>query len=82
MTLGAEWSKSDRRGEISWYPFYVESKKEWYKWTYLQTRNTGLENELLVAGGEELEGMDSYGVWDRHVHTAIFQMDNQQGPTV
>ena len=22
------------------------------------------------------------GVWDRHVHTAIFKMDNQQGPTV
>ena len=21
-------------------------------------------------------------VWDRHVHTAIFAMDNQQGPTV
>ena len=22
------------------------------------------------------------GVWDRHVHTAIFKKDNQQGPTV
>ena len=22
------------------------------------------------------------GVWDWHVHTAIFKMDNQQGPTV
>ena len=22
------------------------------------------------------------GVWDRHVHTAMFKMDNQQGPTV
>ena len=21
-------------------------------------------------------------VWDGHVHTAIFKMDNQQGPTV
>ena len=28
------------------------------------------------------EGRDSYGVWDGHVHTAIFKMDNQQGPTV
>ena len=27
-------------------------------------------------------GRDSYGVWDGHVHTAIFKMDNQQGPTV
>ena len=24
---------------------------------------------------------DSQGVWDGHVHTAIFKMDNQQGPT-
>ena len=22
------------------------------------------------------------GVWDRHVHTAIFKVDSQQGPTV
>ena len=22
------------------------------------------------------------GVWDRHVHTAIFKMENQQGPTL
>ena len=22
------------------------------------------------------------GVWDGHVHTAIFKIDNQQGPTV
>ena len=27
-------------------------------------------------------GRDSKGVWDGHVHTAIFKMDNQQGPTV
>ena len=25
---------------------------------------------------------DSKGVWDGHVHTAVFKMDNQQGPTV
>ena len=23
----------------------------------------------------------SQGVWDGHVHTAVFKMDNQQGPT-
>ena len=25
---------------------------------------------------------DRLGIWDGHVHTAIFKMDNQQGPTV
>ena len=29
-----------------------------------------------------MEGRDSWGVWDGHVHTAIFKMDNQQGPTI
>ena len=24
----------------------------------------------------------SWGVWGGHVHTAVFKMDNQQGPTV
>ena len=24
---------------------------------------------------------DSWGVWDGHIYTAAFKMDNQQGPT-
>ena len=44
-----------------------------HKKTYLQNRLT--ENELMVTrGGRDL--------WDRHGHTAIFKMDNQQRPTV
>ena len=27
-------------------------------------------------------GKDRLGVWDGHVHTATFKIDNQQGPTV
>ena len=38
-----------------------------------------IENELMVAGGEGW-GKGELG-WDGHVHTAIFKMDNQQGPT-
>ena len=33
---------------------------------------------LVVAMGR----MDGWGVWDGHVHTATFKMDDQQGPTV
>ena len=29
-----------------------------------------------------MEGGGEQGVWDLHVHTAIFKMDNQQGPVV
>ena len=33
-------------------------------------------------GVGEDEGKEYLGSWDRHVHTAIFKMGNQQGPTV
>jgi len=28
------------------------------------------------------EGRDRLGVWGQHAHTAVFKIDNQQGPTV
>ena len=28
-----------------------------------------------------LQGRDSWGVWDGHVHMAMFKIDSQQGPT-
>jgi len=28
-----------------------------------------------------VRGGDNQGVWDGQVHTAVFKMDNQQGPT-
>ena len=61
---------SQRRRSIVWHPLYVESKKKWYTWTYLQNRErlTDLEKELMVAGGK------GQGVWDGHVHAAIFKM--------
>ena len=35
----------------------------------------------MVAWGR-IGGRDSQGVWDGHVHTALFKMDNREGPTV
>ena len=47
----------------------------------LQTRKrlTDLEDELMVAcrSGQR----DSWGVWDRHVHSILFHVDNHRGPT-
>ena len=36
-------------------------------------------NLWLLRG--RMRGRDRSRVWDEHVHTAIFKMDNQQGPT-
>ena len=76
-----KWSKSDRERQISYDIAYMPNLKKWYKWTYLQNRNrfTDLENKLMVTGGV---GRDRLGVWDWHVHTTIFKIDNPQGPTV
>ena len=38
-------------------------------------RLTNMEKELMVAVGGG--GRDSYGVWDGHLQTAVFKMDNQ-----
>ena len=27
-------------------------------------------------------GRDSWGIWEEHVHTAMFEMDNQQGTSL
>ena len=34
------------------------------------------------VGGAMVGGRDRLGVWDGSVPTAIFKIDNQQGPTV
>ena len=47
----------------------------------IRNRLTDLENELMIAGGR-MRGRDSLGVWDGHVHSGTFKMDNQQGHTV
>ena len=56
------------------------------KRTYLQSRSglTDLENVPMVARGNVRwgAGRNSLGVWDGHIHTTIFKMDNQQGPTI
>ena len=41
-----------RQRNIVWHLFHGESKKKWYKWTYLQNRNrlADFKNDLIVAG--------------------------------
>ena len=36
----------------------------------------------LLGAGERTWVKDSQGVWEGHVHTAVFKMGNQQGATV
>ena len=49
--------------------------------TQNRNRLTDLENKFLTAK-VGMGQRDNYGVWDGHIHTAVFKMHNQQGPTV
>ena len=46
-----------------------------------QKQNHRLREPTYGCWGNE-KGTDSQGAWDGHVHTAVFEMDSQQGPTV
>ena len=74
--------KEVRERQIPCDTAYMWNLKKWYKWTYLRKGNrvTDVESELMVTRGEG--GRHKLGDWDWHVQTAIFKMDNQQGPTV
>ena len=55
-------------------------QSERWLWFYgLRAAWFRLRDPACVSQGE---GRDSSGVWDGHVHSAIFRMGSQQGPTV
>ena len=41
-----------------------------------------LRDRIYGYRGKGGDKRDRLGVWDRHVHTVLFKMVNQQGPTV
>ena len=77
-----KWSKLDRERQIPYDIAYMWNLKKWYKWTYLQNRNTHRLKERIYGYQGEKRGRARSAVWDRHVYTTIFKIDNQQGPTV
>ena len=48
-----------------------------YKTETDSQRNYGCQGGRMRTG--QLQGK---GVWNGHVHTAVFKIDNQQGPSV
>ena len=49
---------------------------------YKTETSSDLENKLMVTKGQRWGGEDKLGVWVWYIHTPIFKVDNQQGPTV
>ena len=72
------WVKSDRE-EIAYDTLYMWNLKRNDTNELTKQKQT---HRLMVAWGKDRGEEISYGVWDGHVHTAIFKIDNQQGTTV
>ena len=75
-------NKSEREIQIPMISLTCVESKIWHKWTHLQNRNrlTDIENKHSYQRGKV--GRDKLGDWDWHIHTTIYKIDNQQGPTV
>ena len=71
------WTKLDREGEIQCDILYMWNLKR--NDTNELTKQADSEKELNSCGVGE---RDSSRVWDGHVYTAIYKMDNQQRPAV
>ena len=77
-------SKVSQTGEILYDNPYIcnlkrNDKNQLIYKTEIDSQTQRMSLRLL---GRRMGRRDSWGVWDGHVHTVIFKMDNQQSPTV
>ena len=75
-----EWSWSEEK--ISHDILYVQYLKRNYTNELIHKTDSQITEWIYGLHGGRIGRRDSYGVWDRHSHTAIFRVDNQQVPTV
>ena len=62
-----EWSKSERKKQISYINEYIQNLEKWYWWTYLQGRNrdTDIEKRFVDTAGERKGGTN----WESSIET-------------
>ena len=79
-----KWSKSDRERQIYVVAYMRNLKKKIIQMNLFtkQKQTHRLREPTYGYQGRRVGGRDRVGVWDWHVHTAVFKIDNQKGPTV
>ena len=80
-----KWSKSDRERQISYDIAYMWNiKKKMIQMNLLtkQKQTHRLRKRIYGYQGGRVGWRDRLGVWDWHIHTTIYKIDKQQGPTV
>lgn len=69
-----EWSKSKDKDKYHLILFIeVESKKNWYKGTYLQSSHICRNQSTVI---KEENGRHKLGDWDWYIHTTVYKTDN------
>ena len=66
-----KWSKSDKDK----YHVYVKSSKK-------KTKTHRSWSQMWGYQRVNMWGSNKLGHWDKYIHTMIYKIDNQQGPTV
>ena len=79
MWMGLEpiiHSKLERQKQVLYMNAYMWNLEKWYRWTYLKSRNrdTDVENKYMDIKGAGR--VDELGIWDWHIHTAMYKIDN------
>ena len=49
---------------------------------FTEQKHTNFKNKLNGYQRGKVAGRDNLGVWDYHISSTIYIIDNQQGPTV
>ena len=67
-------SEVRQRRNLIWHPFYVESKRKWYKWTYLQNRKRlkRLREWTCVCQGDKGGGEGIVRQFGMDMHTLLY----------
>ena len=75
---------SQTKTNIIWYSLYEESKKRMIQMNLFTKQKQTQRLREWTCGYQwgRVEGKNRLGVWNWYVHTAIFKIDNQQGPAV
>ena len=50
--------------------------------TFNRNRRIDIENKLTVIKEKRGWGSDKLGVWNQEIHTTVYKIDKQYGPTV
>ena len=77
LEIVIQWSKSERKRQISYNITYMWNLEKWYRWTYLQGIKIAshmYKTNLRLPTGEGM--WDELGGWDWHTYTTMYKIDN------